>query len=227
MSVLIHEGFHVYQKPKLQRLLFVDPKFYFKPKIMVYSYIEGMLLLNALKTNSKEEFLETVYKFITVRNEKNKKLNKRQIATELNGEFGEGTALYAQTKSQIILQELKYKPQILSPQICTFDKASDFILVDSLEFISSIKQYNIDSFWGKCYYYGQAQAYILDRLCDSIWQHEVMEEETMLWDLILKYSEYDKYNTSNIDDIKDGYQFDSLLRKVKKMNKKLGNGILE
>jgi hypothetical protein len=227
ISVQIHEGFHVYQKPKLQRLLTVDPTFYFKPKIMVYSFIEGMLLLNALKTNSKEEFLQIVYKFITVRNEKNKKLNKRQIVSELNEEFGEGTAQYIQTKSQIKLQELKYQPQILSPQICAFDKAFEFQMVDSLEFISSIKKYNIDSFWDKCYYYGQAQAYILDRLCDdSTWQLEIMEEAT-LWDLILKYSEYEKHNMSNINEIKEEYQFDSLLRKVRKMSKKKGNGILE
>lgn len=228
VSIQIHEGFHVYQYPKIRRMRMktIDPTHYFNPKVMVYSYIEGMTLLEALQTNNEEDLLKMLHKFISVRKTKNRHLSKRRQKAEQEDEFTEGTAQYVQTMSQIMLQKLHYKPQAASLQNLDFDKAEDFKLLDSVRFISSIRRYNMDEFWNKCYFYGQAQAYILDRLCGDAWKPEVMEGDVLLWDLILKYSGYDKNSAPKIEDIKAEYEYSRLLKAVKKMDKKAGDGVL-
>lgn len=223
ISIQIHEGFHVYQYPKTLTMSnnTINPSFYYKPKIMVYSYLEGLLLLDALQTKNTEDLLKIINKFIIVRKEKYKHISKRKQQAEKEEEFIEGTAQYVQTKSQSILQELNYKPQFLHLQNLdyNFDKANDFKLVDSIQFVSSIKQYNIDEFWKKCYFYGQAQAYILDALCGDMWKIEAMKEDILLWDLILKYSHYTESNTIDIKDVKSEYEYDRLLKEIKGINK--------
>ena len=231
VAIQIHEGFHVFQRPKIQkmRMKTIDPDYYFKPKVMVYSYIEGVLLLNALQTNNAEDLLRIVHEFISVRMEKYKYISKRKQKAEQEDEFVEGTAQYVQTMSQIILKELNYESQTFSLHKlnCDFNKANDFQLIDSVKFISSIRQYDIDEFWNKCYFYGQTQAFILDKLCGNIWKSEVMKGETLLWDLIIKYSNYTESNKVEIKDIKSEFEYDKLLKTVRKMDKKSDNNILK
>ena len=229
ISVQIHEGFHVFQKPKIMQLTpSNDPLFYFRPKIMAYSYIEGMLLLSALNTDDKEEFLKIVHQFISIRKEKNKHLFGRKAKEEIGEEFLEGTAKYVQTMSQVLLKELSYSPQIeqLKSINCNFNNVKDFQLYDSLEFMASINHYNLDGFYGKCYSYGQAQAHILDKLCGDIWKSELMNSKLLLWDLIVQYSDYDKKNAPAVKDIKIEFEFQRLVKEVKKMDKKSGYGVI-
>jgi hypothetical protein len=229
ISVQIHEGFHVFQIPKNKTLkYFLDPTYYSRPKIMAYSYIEGMLLLSALNATNEEEFLKTVHKFISIRQEKNRHLSRKKAGTEIDEEYMEGTAKYVQTMSQILLKELSYSPQIehLKSLNCSFNNVRDFELFDSLRFISSITQYNSDQFEAKCYFYGQAQCFILDKLCGDIWKTELMNSKLLLWDLIVKYSGYDKKTAPNSKDIKAEFEFERLVKEVKKMDRKKGNGVL-
>lgn len=220
ISEIIHESFHFYQKNKQKPLLYktVNPRYYKKPKVAAYSYIEGKLLQMAVYCKDKNEFLNLVRQFISTREKKSILLSKRQQCYEKYDEFLEGTAQYIQTETMIYLNKIAYKSSIsdLNKSVhCTFKNAKDFIFLDSLNLVETIIDLKYPGH--KHYFYGQAQAKILDKLCSSKWKREIMNDNTFFIELIKKYSDYKKNNSEKyLRMAKKKYNYNNLLKQIRK-----------
>jgi hypothetical protein len=204
ISVALHEAFHVFQQKSKHWQLKRDIN-YLKPEIATLSYVEGMLLQEALKAKSDEMAKESVQKFLTVRNYKNRKLSKRQVNYEEDYEWVEGGAMYIQTE---ILRTLLS----ISQKNCLF-------YLDSLNFYNSIVNFNEPG--NKEYYYGQAEAYLLDRLYGPNWKEKILLKDIYLIDLLeeaINYSE--QAQKEQLQNILNAYHYKTLKRKTRQQFKK-------
>ncbi len=173
-SVYFHEAFHIFQQNSKpwQSHRAIN---YQRPEIAALSCIEGSLLQKAYYTDSNEEAKELIRDFIAVRVFKNSKLTKRQINYEEDYEWIEGGAMYIQSKllkSMLPLNQVKY-----------------IHYLDSLNLHNSINNLSIPG--NKEYYYGQCQAFLLDRFYGEKWQTRILLKDVYLTDLLMEAVNYD------------------------------------
>lgn len=221
ISMIIHETFHFYQEKKeICNFYSGNPKYYKRSRINAYSYIEGMLLQRALYAGTKQQLIDIVHQFIAVRHRKSKELTLWQRCSEKANEFIEGIAQYITVKYSELMVDLDYKPQIIKENekgYCSFNWKNEIRLCDSLFLVASIK--NTDYQSSKQYYYGQAQAKILDMLCNDKWKKEIMEENIYLIDLLIKYSNFDNKQYKNcLEKAVKHYNYKNLLKYIRRMN---------
>ena len=221
ISVITHEAFHFYQENKENRQQWesIVPRYYRKTKVMAFSFIEGKLLQKANYCNDKNELKNTVRQFIAIREEKSMLLNKKQQLNEKVEEFKEGLAQYIQTQIQLILSKQKYEPVITDiSTTCNlnFTNANDFLILDSLCLVSSTS--DLKDPGTKHYFYGQAQARILDKLTKDTWKSEIMEKDVFLIDLLVKYSGYKTKNKNEyLNKTFQEYDFTEIQKQIRKM----------
>lgn len=220
ISIITHEEFHFHQKIKKYSVYYktVEPRYYKNSKVLAYSFIEGMLLKSALYSANKKETKELICQFLTIREVKSKYLSKRQRVYEKFDEYQEGTAQYVQTQIQLILDSIDYKPVYNNSgnNSASFDNVSDFLFLDSLCMEASIR--DIKDPGNKLYFYGQTQAKILDKLCGNAWKSEILIGNTLLVDLLAKYSGYDSSNQNKyLEQISAVYDYRKILKEVRKL----------
>jgi len=221
ISVITHEAFHFYQENKENRQHWesIVPRYYRKSKVMTFSFIEGKLLQKANYCSDKNELKNTVRQFIAIREEKSMLLNKQQQFNEKVEEFKEGLAQYIQTQIQLILSKQKYESvitDISTTYNLNFTNANDFFILDSLCLVSSTS--DLKDPGTKHYFYGQAQARVLDKLAKDTWKSEIMESDVFLIDLLMKYSGYETKNKNEyLNKTFQVYDFTEIQKQIRKL----------
>ena len=209
-SIVFHEAFHIFQQKAKpwQRHKEIN---YLNPEIAALSYIEGSLLQQAYNSGSNEKAIELIMDFIAIRDFKNTKLSKRQINYEEDYEWIEGGAMYIQSK--------------LLKAMLPYNQAKYVNYLDSSNFYNSIINLNVPG--NKEYYYGQCQAFLLDRLCGVEWQTEILKEGICLTDLLMNAVNYDsQIQNPKLRTILASFDFASMKRELKSQFKK-GNYIIK
>lgn len=204
MATAFHEAFHVFQ----QKSKVWQPKRdinYLKPEIAALSCIEGLLLQEALYADKIVAVKESVKEFLIVREFKDSKLNKRQINYEEDYEWAEGTAMYIQT-------------EILKTMLSTTGKQCLFYL-DSLNFYNSMV--NLNEPGNKDYYYGQAQAFLLDRLYGPGWKEKILSKNIFMTDLLKEAVRYKRPDgEQQLKQILTTFQYESMKSGIRGQFKK-------
>jgi hypothetical protein len=207
ITMMIHEEFHLHQLSN-KRLRSEAIEYNIKkPKIAALSYMEGQLLLDALYCNSIDSVKKYVHGFLSVRHKKQRLLQWKHInyaKNENDGEWLEGCATYLQSKSlEMIFKNDK-------------TKLNNIKKLDSLTILANSKAFG-DSSAEKYYYYGLAEALILDKLCGNEWKTQIMEDGVYLQNLLREYSGYNKKNEKACFKYAIGkFQYYFLLKKLRK-----------
>jgi hypothetical protein len=216
-SEMIHEEYHLYQLNN-KRLQTSAMDFYIKnPKIAALSFMEGQLLMEALYCNSIDSIKHYVHRFLSVRQKKTNLMQWKHInypKNEKDGEWLEGCATYVQLKSlEILFNNEKAKLNSIKK-------------LDSLVFLASIKIFGKSS-GEKYYYYGLAEALILDKLCGNAWKSEIMEDRVYLQNLLSEYSGYNSKNeNADFEGTIEEFHYNLLIKKIRKQFK-AGNYFVE
>lgn len=210
ISISSHEAFHIFQLRSKPLHNFTKDINYLKPEVAALSYIEGILLSEALESNSDETTKELVSRFISVKEFKNTKLSRRQLNYEKDYQWLEGVATYAQVE--------------LLKRIIPESRMKCLIYIDSMNLQSSIV--NLYEAGNKDYYYGEAQAYLLDRLYGQTWKIKILSPKIYFIDLLKEAVEYDKENKRQLlHSTLETFQYKAMKRKIKEQFKK-GNIII-
>lgn len=210
MATAFHEAFHVFQQKSKGWQPQRDIN-YLKPEIAVLSCIEGLLLREALYAETDQKAKESVQRFLTIREFKDSKLNKKQINYEEDYEWAEGTAMYVQT-------------EILKTLLSTTGKQFLFYL-DSLNFYNSVV--NLNEPGNKDYYYGQAQAFLLDRLYGPGWEVKILSKNIFMTDLLKEAVGYKRPDgEQQLQQILNTFHYDSMKDRIRVQFKK-GNYIID
>ncbi len=216
ISIITHEAFHFHQEIKESSVYHrtVEPRYYKKSKVLACSFIEGMLLKRAFYSENETETKELVCQFLAIREVKSKYLSKRQRVYEAFEEYQEGSAQYIQTQIQIVLDSLDYK--LVYNNYTSLQNASDFLFLDSLCMEASIR--DIKDPGNKHYFYGQTQARILDKLSGNVWKSEILNGNTFLIDLLLKYSGYEASDQNKyLEQVNAAYDYSKILQEIRKL----------
>jgi hypothetical protein len=169
------------------------------------------LLSEALESNSDETTKELVSKFISVKEFKNTKLSRRQLNYEKDYQWLEGVATYAQVE--------------LLKKIIPDNQMKCLIYIDSMSFQSSIV--NLNEAGNKDYYYGEAQAYLLDRLYGQTWKIKILSPKIYFIDLLKEAVEYDKENKRQLlHSTLESFQYKILKKKLRSQFRQ-GNLIID
>lgn len=219
ISVNTHESFHFHQKIKKYPIFYKTavPRYYKNKKVLAYSIIEGILLKKALYSENDSVTKKLVHQFLAVREKKNTFLTKRQIVCEKFDEYCEGTAQYVQTQIQIYLAEMNYQPTYSANKDIEFERASDFLFLDSLNLEITIRDIG-DNPGHKHYFYGQTQARILDKLCGNVWKKEILNRDIFLLDLLAKYSNYNELESKDyMEQVEAEYDVKKILKTIRKL----------
>lgn len=209
ISIICHEAFHVFQQKSKHWQLHQDIN-YLKSRIAALSFIEGMLLQDAINSGSDEIAKETVKKFLTVRDFKNDRLGGKQVNYEEDYEWIEGGAMYIQTeilKTLLSVRQTRYLKYL-----------------DSMNLSNSIVNYNMPG--NKDYYYGQAEAYLLDRLYGPNWKVRILTKNIYLVDLLKEAVNYNKQlEKRQLQNILNTFKYKFLRKKIRSQFRK-GNLII-
>lgn len=209
-SIAFHEAFHIFQQKAKPWQAHKEIN-YLNPEIAALSYIEGSLLQQAYYSDSNEEAKELVRDFIAVRDFKNRKLTKRQINYEEDYEWIEGGAMYIQSK--------------LLKAMLPYSQTKYVSYLDSLNLYNSVINLSIPG--NKEYYYGQCQAFLLDRLYGVEWQTKILLKNVYLTDILMDAVNYDsQIQTSKLNAIFASFDFASMKRELKIQFRK-GNYIIK
>lgn len=219
ISVNTHESFHFHQKIKKYSVFYktVEPRYYKKKKVLAYSIIEGVLLKKALYSENDSITKELVHQFLAVREKKSTYLTQRRRVYEKFDEYQEGTAQYIQSQIQIQLTESNYQSTHPKNHNIKFDRASDFLFLDSLNLEITIRDIS-DNPGHKHYFYGQTQARILDKLCGNAWKKEILNGDIFLLDLLTKYSDYNELESKDyMKQVEVEYDAKKILKTIRKL----------
>ncbi len=106
-----------------------------------------------------------------------------------------------------------------------YNQAKYVDYLDSSNFYNSIINLNIPG--NKEYYYGQRQAFLLDRLCGVEWQTEILKEDICLTDILMNAVNYDsQIQNQKLNAIFASFDFATMKRELKIQFRK-GNYIIK
>ena len=193
IGVIVHEAFHLWQiKTNINKCVNAEhPSSFTVDSISYYQMRrEGQILTAACRSNDKSEVQELAKQFLSVRNERRKLLTDEDIHWEQRNEWTEGSATYVQAKLMDFLAKGKYKPVVLNEMAFTgktFDKYLNMLRTWKLV-IHPLTMDDEAYALNRCYYYGMAQAYILDKLCGDEWKKSFFEDDVNFETLLEEYS---------------------------------------
>ncbi|WP_223034069.1 hypothetical protein [Hanstruepera marina] len=217
IMTIIHEFFHDHQN-KTSKIEFTNPEIV-EPNVdfLTYSNIEGLALHKALKEHNDDNFKTYVSDFILARQLKRASMTQEQIKGESEQEINEGLPQYTMYK---ILDFMSADDKFI------IDKNSDTsfnYFIDKNEFIESFytellneskEVFNVST---KKYFYGAAQAFILDRLSPK-WRKTFYQDSIFLDKKIsLECQVKDKGFKNRLETV---YEIDNIRRYYKNQFKK-------
>ena len=164
IMTIIHEFFHDHQN-KTSKIEFTNPEIV-EPNVdfLTYSNIEGIALHKAMKEQNHDKFKTYVSDFILTRQLKRTLMTEEQIKGESEQEINEGLPQYTMYK---ILEYITSDNEFVidkntDTNFNGFIKKNEFIESFYMELLNESKKVFDAS--TKKYFYGAAEAFILDRL---------------------------------------------------------------
>jgi hypothetical protein len=199
--VCIHELFHQYLGSKY-RFLHGSP--ITDPLIdgLVFSEIEGKALLYALESPEKERAKSYLEDFLTARNLRKRFVSEEQLLGESDQEVNEGLAEYTMHKVLDHLDESTpyIIDETLDPAFHRF-RNKDLFLQHFRKRLLQESQ-NMFETTRKCYYYGGAQAFLLDRFDDG-WRRDVVDSnrtlDRIIRDRVFSGKDFSKNKASDLN----------------------------
>jgi hypothetical protein len=164
-SIIIHEAFHLWQfKMAKMKAINETHESLFSPNesFQLLANKEGEILAEAFLCNENEKLKELSKRFLQIRKERREFLTDADIMWEKRNEFVEGCAMYVETKIYELIDPIYWE-----------------VLRNAryLQIMGSPKLHNDeDQATQRCYFFGLAQAYILDKLIGNEWKKKIMKE---------------------------------------------------
>ncbi|WP_321474076.1 hypothetical protein [uncultured Paludibaculum sp.] len=173
MLVYIHELFHCFQRVKLERKLYGNLRYNPDTTYAVYSEIEGLALQRALEAGGDTaKVRQYLGDFVAARTKKlSESMSEMQANQERWEEFVEGAATYAELRTLDLLRAGGFEPKLQGDaEYSGFSDPSSLskVYADRMRKAISNSKYALL----RVYYYGAAQALLLDRLFPG-WQKDV------------------------------------------------------
>lgn len=198
IAMTIHEAFHLFQrkmnKKKIANASHPSPFFGNETHDLLLA-LEGRILSAAFLCKNRKKCIDLARQFLAVRQERRKTLTEDDILWEHRNEFMEGMAQYVETKVWLLLSDMVYKTEILSddPHYNNFDSGQDKRALVSLIIEKSGLPVTDDNQVSiRCYYFGLAQAFVLDRLCGHEWKKNFFADGAYFETELEKYCGFEK-----------------------------------
>lgn len=197
MGLIAHEAFHHWQKkcnPDKFLLHSPPPHLPGRDSRINPVELEGKALYSAFISTSPRLTIYRIHQFLALRQERWKNARPAQIGWERREEYNEGTAEYIQAQVALHFARDEYKPRFLHPKSVPFYGPSlekDLRRLYALLILNSPKLGSSpqERQW-RCYYFGLAQAFLLDRLCGPKWKENILNDYSYLDQLLEKYSDF-------------------------------------
>lgn len=195
MGLIAHEAFHQWQKQcNRDKFLPISPPPH--PPSGDSSgnllKLEGQILNSAFLSTSPIMLKYRVHQFLAVRRERWKNARTSQIGWERREEFNEGTAEYIQAQVALRIAMDGHKIKLLPARPIKFygpslNKDLKRLYAELILNSPHLQSSPLQRQW-RCYYFGMAQAFLLDRLCGRKWKRNVLRNYAYLDQLLEKYS---------------------------------------
>jgi len=193
MRIIFHEAFHRLQE-KMNKAKAVNAShrsaFSSGPLLLM----EGRILADAFTCTDTSRLIELSRQFLAVRQKRRGSLFEDDIHWERRNEYIEGSAEYVETKAYLALSRQGYTAHVLSSGKHGY---SGFSHKDELTallkmFIEKSPGYSADESQAvlRCYFFGMAQGFILDRLCGHAWKKNFFDDGVYFETLLAQYSGY-------------------------------------
>lgn len=208
----VHELFHVFQDSIYERR---GENLNYTPDVnyATYSHIEGEALRRAFLEKDDKAAIECLKDFVVARKLKHASMAEIEQIEELDEDFAEGTATYAEYAT---LQQIakRYKPRIATgddPYFHAF-KNLDYFLNLRLQQLDDSKARTTET-RGKCYPYGCFQALLLNRLVKG-WRETITKDTCSMYDVLADFLRMDEREVQEkTRGLNSSYGYDSLFVK--------------
>jgi hypothetical protein len=208
----VHELFHVFQDSIYEGH---GENLNYTPDVnyATYSQIEGEALERAFLAKDDRAAVEHLKDFVVARRLKHASMARIEQIQELDEDFAEGTATYAEYST---LQQVakRYKPKMAAggdPYFHAF-KNVDYLLSLRLQQLDFSKASTAETRW-KCYSYGCFQALLLNRLVKG-WRETITKDKRSMYDVLTDFLGMDeREEQEKTRGLNSSYGYDSLLVK--------------